>query len=639
MNTDRRLEGYRQRLEEVFSGYRAEWLDKRVFELFTEPSYFPQLTASQPCFLEGGRGTGKTTALRCLSYQGQAVLRRSRNVEVSEHWPYVGMYYRINTNRVRAFVGPELKTSSWIRMFAHYINIEFCDAIAKFLQWHAQRNPNSPTLANAALRRVAETLHLSGRDTLDDLRSELDLSKLRFEATVNNIAEDDIPSLSMQGAPIDAFMSEVKKLPQFERSSFFFLIDEYENLDVPQQRVLNTLIKHCGEYYSFKVGVRELGFRERSTLNPSEQLTHPADYRLINITQELEERFSTFAADVCVQRLEQVLSSNAAVPNLSTLLPELSPEHEAVKLGVRDVVASVTEELRNETVDNEKLQTWCANAHPLEVFALSARASTDGMTNGEKLRDILRNPGRWESHYENYRYGYLFAIRRGKRGIRKYFSGWRVFCLLAASNIRYLLELVDQSLKRHFLQGLDPSQPVSHETQTRVAQDTGQKYLRELEGISLNGAKLTRLLLGLGRVFQIMAEDPVGHTPEVNQFHLDADIGDPEDRMKVEELVADGIMNLALRRYPGSKLQQQTNIRQFDYSIHPIFAAFFGFGHRRKRKIEISDRDVLDLVSYPTDAIARIVSRQNRAIDAESRGLDELPEQMKLFEGFYASNP
>ena len=407
---------------------------------------------------------------------------------------------------------------------------------------------------------------------------------------------------------------------------------------MPQQRVLNTLIKHCGEYYSFKVGVRELGFRERSTLNPNEQLTHPADYRLVNITQELEERFSAFAADVCMQRLEQVLGSNIAAPSLNTLLPELSPEREAVKLGVSDVVDGVAEELRNATADNEEFQRWCAHAHPLEMFALSKRASADEMTNTEKLRDILGRPKQWQTHYENYKVCYLFAIRKGKRGIRKYFAGWRVFCLLAASNIRYLLELVDQSLKRHFLLGLDPWESVSHEIQTTVAQDTGQKYLRELEGISLNGAKLTRLLLGLGRVFQIMAEDPVGHTPEVNQFHLKADIGDREDRNKVEELVADGVMNLALLRYPGSKLQQQTDIRQLDYSIHPIFAAFFGFSHRRKRKIELGDRDVLDLVNHPTDAIGRIVNRQNRVADAEFGELNELPEQMKLFEGYYAGN-
>ena len=212
-----------------------------------------------------------------------------------------------------------------------------------------------------------------------------------------------------------------------------------------------------------------------------EQLTHPADYRLINITKELEERqFSSFAADVCGRRLEQVLDPDVIVPVPNKLLPELSPEDEAIKLGVKE--ATEFEDLQNEVADDEEFKNWCSNAHPLEIFALASRAREEGMSNAEKLRDVLANPNRWAVHFENYKHCYLFAIRKGKRGIRKYFTGWRVFCLLSASNIRYLLELVDQSLKRHF-EGLDldPLKAISHEIQTKVAQDTGQKYLRELE--------------------------------------------------------------------------------------------------------------------------------------------------------------
>ena len=634
MDTDR-LKNYRKALAELFSGYRAEWLDERLFDLFTEPSYFPQLTTSHPCFLEGGRGTGKTTVLRCLSYQGQAALRSAQDRDVPKEWPYVGLYYRVNTNRVRAFGGPELELLDWTRMFAHYVNIEFCEAVVGFLIWHTQQNPRMPAVSSAGLSRVGATLHLDAASNLDELRDGLRLSKLKFEAAVNNIADrSSLPALSVQGGPIDALLREVKELSQFRHSSFFFLIDEYENLDKPQQRVLNTLIKHCGELYSFKVGVRELGFRERSTLNPQEQLTHPADYKLINISQELEGRFSEFASEVCRQRLQQVIGADEPMLGLTALLPELSAEEEAAKLGVKDAVASVVEELRSAASDNEGFRSWLSDADLLEVFALSTRARREEMTNVEKLGDILRDPQRWNRHYENYKYSYLFAIRQGKPGPRKYFSGWRVFCLLAASNIRYLLELVDQALNKHFNERLGPLDPVRHEIQTVVAQNTGQRNLRELEGISLNGGKLSRLLLGLGRIYQVMAEDPTGHTPEVNQFHLDADIEDAKCRSRVAELVTDGVMNLALLRYPGTKLQQHTDIRQFDYAVHPIFSAFFGFSHRRKRKIELSDQDILALIDRPKDTIREILNRQNRSVGVV---LDELPEQMQLFRSFYAT--
>ncbi len=222
---------YRERLAELFSGYRAEWLDEKVFELFTEPSYFPQLTGTHPCFLEGGRGTGKTTALRCLSYQGQAALRRIRENSDLWNWPYVGLYYRVNTNRVRAFSGPELNATAWVRLFAHYINLEFCEAVAGFLLWYAQANPRSQKPTPAALGRVATSLHVRAPANVNELMEELVGAKLRFEAAINNIGEGtELPLLSLQGAPIDALMGAVRELPQFRESAFFFLVDEYENL-------------------------------------------------------------------------------------------------------------------------------------------------------------------------------------------------------------------------------------------------------------------------------------------------------------------------------------------------------------------------------------------------------------------------
>jgi hypothetical protein len=98
----------------------------------------------------------------------------------------------------------------------------------------------------------------------------------------------------------------------------------------------------------------------------------------------------------------------------------------------------------------------------------------------------------------------------------------------------------------------------------------------------------------------------------------------------VEELLREGIVHLALLRYVGSKLQDQSDIRHFDYVIHPIYAPFFGFSHRRKRKIGLADRDVIDLVEKPAATIKQLLAGQNRIVD------DALPEQMELFSTFYA---
>ena len=620
---------YRQKLADLFSGYRAEWISERVFELFTEPSYFPQLTTSHPCFLVGGRGTGKTTVLRCLSYEGQAALRQRDTVSDGKEANYVGMYYRANTNRVRAFEGDELDLPVWNRVFAHYINLEFCGLILDFLQWYETTHDAPVALSHQALAKISASLLLDeDTQTISELSDCLELSRLRFEASINNVSDAADLGLTLQAAPIDILMGEVRLLPQFASKHFFFLIDEYENFSGEQQRVINTLVKHCGELYSFKIGVRELGFRERSTLNKDERLSHPADYDLIDITRELSGRFSEFATSVCASRLAQVIGD---VPSLRPLLPELTPEDEARILGVEHMVERLHDNVAM-TADRSELVDWLRRAEPLEAFTVSLRAQAEGRSLSEKLSDILGNPKKWKEEYGNYKHAYLFAIRKGKRGIRKYFCGWRVYCLLAGSNIRFLLELVDQAFNHHLDEGGDLREPVSPDLQTKAAQLTGQVNLRELEGLSLEGAKLTRLLLGLGRVFQVMAEDPVGHTPEVNQFHMAPGSEDSSMRATVEGMLDEGIMHLALVRFSASKLQQPSNLRDYDYTIHPIFSAFLGFGYRRKRKVALRDRDLNALVNTPSAAITEIVGRQNRT------GQSGLPEQLNMFAEYYGQD-
>src|SRR6266516_1393928 len=274
-----------------------------MFELFTEPAYFPELTTSRPCMLLGGRGTGKTTVLRCMSYEGQFVLQGRTPNEIPR-WNYYGLYYRVNTNRVTAFTGPELAPDRWKRVFAHYFNLVCCDLVVHFLEWYYLNCPQLPVLSRGDCSRVASSLHLPEAGDLATLATRIVEAQTQFEAFINNVADDSSLPLSMQGAPLDALVAVIQHLPLLKGKNFFFLVDEYENLEDYQQQVINTLIKHLGQLYSFKVGVRELGWRCRTTLTPNEQLISPADYVRIRIADKLEgDRFLTFAQKVCNERI------------------------------------------------------------------------------------------------------------------------------------------------------------------------------------------------------------------------------------------------------------------------------------------------------------------------------------------------
>ncbi|MDP2898917.1 MAG: hypothetical protein Q8Q12_20460 [bacterium] len=457
-----------------------------------------------------------------------------------------------------------------------------------------------------------------------------------FEACLNNVAEGKLPPLSMQGAPLDALFEALPRLPDFVHKTFFFLIDEYENFLDYQQRVVNTLIKHSGEAYTFKVGVRELGWRCRTTLNENEQLIHPADYERIHIQEKLDgEPFVKLALQVCNERIKRLRIPRKRVPNLEQLLPPLDEDEEAelldegsgkLEAAARELSRAVPPE------DSPLLQTLT----PLQKYFLLCWSQGKAMPLEQVWRQFLDSTVEHETRYMNYKHSILYTLRRGKRGIQKYYSGWRVFTQLAACNIRYFLELVVQSLLTALEHTGRLDKPISAKIQTLAAQAVGKKNLSELEGLSVYGGQLTKLLLGLGRVFQTMASEPLGHAPEVNQFHL-VD-GDPlysetktgtDQPDEVECLLTSAVMHLALLRSPGSKLADETETKDYDYMIHPIFSPFFVFSHRRKRKMSLRRDQLLGLVHHPKKTIREILAAQNRATE------DPLPEQLLMFQGYY----
>ena len=614
------------RLSDLFGGHKAEWLGPRLFNLFSAPSYFPQMTTSRPCILIGGRGTGKTTVLRGLSYQGRFELEK-RDEKTVASWPYYGFYYRVDTNKVAAFKGPELLDIDWRRRFGHYINLLMCIQVLRFLSWFEATSQIPTDLPEDDLANIAAAFSLDSPNSNKDLLHQLNRSLTEFEAHINNVADDPRPRLSMQGAPINMLLESVKGIEVFANKLFFFLIDEYENFEDYQQQLMNTLIKHSGELYSFKICVKELGWRVRTTISGNESLSSPADYARINISEVMEDgRFEDFSHKVCQDRLAALIEgSDQDAVKIKELLPRLSEEEEAKLLRIQEHNSETLRELQGigpkETV--ERLT-------PMEICLLAYWARSKGQSLSEVFQDFQKDPSGWKTRLSNYQHALLFTLRRGRTGIQKYYAGWDTFIHLSGNNIRFLLQLVEESLARHLRNGGNLQEPLTAEVQTHAAQAIGRRNLTELEGLSVHGAQLTKLLLSLGRILGVMAAHPEGHAPEVNQFEVAGGRPGWPEQNETDTLLEAAVMHLALARHSGSKLADVTETRDWDYTIYPIFAPYFNFSYRRKRKMRLTAEQVLSLVRSPNPAISQVLAERNQNLE------ETLPEQLRLFEAFYA---
>lgn len=609
-----------QLLAKSLGSFRAENLERRMlFDLYTAPSYFPELLQPIPCFLQGGRGTGKTTVLRYLSYEAALA-------GINSEQPFHGLYVKFERSEISAFRGAGLDDGSWTRIFAHYINLVQCLSLLEYVRiaYHADLD----ALATEPLQRFARSLLLpSGSETVHSAIDCIHNLLIDLQNSVNNIHDEPMVQASTMGVPVRYLIEACDAMPRFAERQVAFLFDELEVLENYQQRVINTLIKQANDRLTYKVGVREEGLRERVVVGGDQEIRTPADYALVRIEERLQgDSWADFAAMVISGRLSPVWDQDSdPIRDLHLLFPGLTIEEEAMALGAGEVA----ERMRLDASIQESIKELTN----YEVFFADFISRSRSKPIAEVAETIRQGGTDYRNLRNNYDYAALFTLKRRKPGRTKYYCGWQTLLSLANGNIRYLLQLVSTILLEHARKHHSLSIPVSAEVQTDCCSIVGSEILRDSEGVSLSGARLMKLVLALGQVFHELAVTPEGHAAEITQFEISNEATAPSDELEsVRKVLRDAVMHLALVRVSGTKLGGDADTRTYDYMLHPIFAGFFRYSYRRKRKMGLTSAEIIGLMENPKATIAQILRRHHREVPAE------LPGQLQLFGGFLESN-
>jgi len=608
-------------LLDLFGDYRAEWRSDLFGSLFIQPPYFSELESIRPCVLFGGRGTGKTTALRSLRFD--AAYERMVRSGIQTRIPYLGIYIRINKNRVSGFRGAGQPTDIWSKSFAHYINLLIAFEFSRLTEW-LEMSEQWPAFSTDELSEAARSLGLIAPQNTKALRQLISQAIIDLELFINNPHRTDPPLLSIAEAPVRHFTAFISSRAECSGRNIFCCIDEYENLAPEQQAIINTYVKHSEPPLSYKIGVRRNGLKTRQTIDHQDLLRSPDDYNEIDADLARD-----FAIEVVEQRLHLAAQKDATIPtSMADLLPDLSRREEAKRLGAPAVASAIVTELERQ---DPALGEWARTLNA-DAYFIGYCAEMDEEPLIEVARKWHNDPTYGENRLNNYGYSSLFWLSKGRKGarVRKYYCGADTFITLASGNIRYLLHLIDESVSKHFAStGPKSSKQVVLEpiSQTEAAKAVGKKRIDQLEGLTEKGIELKRLVLAIGKLFFEYARSPIGHAPEVNFFVLS---GTPEARANITQLLNDGVAHLAFEASPRTKATTESEMRDDEYRLHPIFSPFFEFSHRRKRRATFSADLLLAVQTRPQWAIQQLMSGRSQVAP------DELPDQLALFEQFFA---
>lgn len=614
-------------LRELFGENRAEWAPARLKEFFVSPAYLQKLESMRPCFLVGGRGTGKTTSLQSLRFD--SCLERLEGVGLGfGDQEYVGVLVRMNKNRMRAFQGSQFDETHWSKLFAHYFNLLVCLEMASLALWLQQRM--QVILSSRSVERVARDLGVAKVGDLVNLQCELQQALSLLELQVNNPRKEFGIVVSIAEAPIRTFADVLNQEGLLGDRVIFCCIDEFENLLASQQEVLNTYVKHSAPPISYKIGVRKNGIRSRRTLDGQDLLKTPDDYAEIEIADEGFEFFAQAVADLRLKIAKEQVPQVAGT--LAKFLDELSFSEEAELLGARKVADRILEELK---VIDVGLYAYFEKKPKTETYFLKYWQESEGASSiGDLAKDWKDHESEWQTRLGNYGFASLFWLSRGNKGarIKKYYCGQRVFLALAGGNIRYFLELIDSAIT-HEMDNVAKDyipESLSPKSQTLAARDVGARRINQIEGLADHGVQLKRLVLAVGKVFFELARTPLGRTPEVTSFVL---TGLDSDLSRIHELLLEGVGHLAFEVAPRTKPTSNVEVKDDEFRLHRIFSAFFEMSHRKKRRITFNARDLVGVLDdHPSSSISALLENRKQSL------VEELPEQLAFFSAFYDGN-
>lgn len=276
---------------------------------FPEGSYVEMVkpTSPMPMIIVGGKGSGKTHLMRYFSYDVQ-LMRRTDVLAALQQDRFLGLYFRCSGLNTERFSGKGQPDDVWRTVFEYYMELWIGQVVVDALADVFERDPALATFESDLSRYISrhgEPLALGGGGQIETLREASD--RLRsWRADVDLAVNNSVMTRSLnvevratRGSLIFGLAESVSTvIPALRDVAFLFLIDEFENLDVAQQRYINTLVRERQPPTCIKIGVRRYGLRTFSTYSAGEDNREGSEYELLDLDKRLRlnaqayERFS-----------------------------------------------------------------------------------------------------------------------------------------------------------------------------------------------------------------------------------------------------------------------------------------------------------------------------------------------------------
>ncbi|MCW8830317.1 MAG: hypothetical protein OQK32_02235 [Gammaproteobacteria bacterium] len=635
-------------LRDLISRNRAEELDLDVWEHFVIPPYFDHLDlvmARKPRIIIGGRGCGKTMLLRYMSHYSAFSPKRDRVPDNAiEH---IGLYWRADTQFCSALKGRGIDDLEWQAAFEHYI------ALVLSLEFFAALHRVSLSSCSAFSSDEFDSIDLSKLSAFDENMPKdvteayqyIEQQLWRLETWVNNPktmkSPQFIPGVRFLNRLVNLVIAQAQGLNE---ARFYVYVDEYENLTLHQQKVINTWLKHSESPVIFNVAMKREAFQTRQTLG-EESLSYVHDMRHIDLEDLLLDSWSsyqTFAAEIlvlelCMSNISSEFPTTVDVLRDDSLLyARREPEYknkvvewakglfptptqkELAELAfsensvVSKIKSNLEKALKNKkcnlnvdlffrpelpeaTIVTQSL-LWRERIDPNNVVK-----ELDKLSEGQKNK--YSGSAGW---IHNNFIGSLLHTYAPYSKACPFYAGFESFLSLSHGNIRHFLELCNKSINRSIDIHGNVTFPVEISAQAEAARQASADLISEVRTFGRYGEQLHTFLLRLGSIFAESQRRPSQSEPEVTHFSITKGSNVSGSALKI---LREATKWSVLYEARETKKKDPSNPESYEYVLNPIYAPYFHISYRKRRKLELSSIELNVLVEGTIDQFKEIYKK------------------------------
>lgn len=618
-------------LLDSFSKSRAEEYPLDVWNEFVIPPRYKEYSRlfnyHRAVMIEGGRGSGKTMFLKYHCHNTR--FSKNRDSISSKELEHVGLYFRPDTD-FSAMINEFNFGANWKSVFTHYIFLGLLEDFSRSIEGISNTTFEDISFSSSPLScETPESLQRVLKNfpaTYEGLLSYQKVALAEFNMWLNDIESFDKPPLIEPRTVLSQLVGQLKEfLPELKDLSFYIYFDEFENLTVDQQKVINNWMKHGKHPLIFNAAYKK-GVKVNRETHSKEKLVLRNDYKVVDLEKFENQEFKTFASEVLVLKLMEEVNIDGFETFKKYFCNEEYLENrnqesykQSVLKGARDFLPSYTysevaDMIMKEPSLVKRLEKFLiAPALPdkskyIATDFINHDYAAESLINGlllnrnKKPLDVLKtftnlvNSGEsaeYKAQIEQYLVGAILWIYLSASWKKcPVYSGFDRFCMLAKGNMRHFIELCYQSLSLAAINNVQISKdmitPISQAIQAEAAIESSRLEIEKVDELGQHGEKLRFIVNRLGLFFQLIQKRKSQSENEVNHFSIkvsDDSLIDETTKALLNEAV---IWSILIEEVGDTKRKSAHDISSKEYMLHPIFSPHFGISYRRKKKFEFS---------------------------------------------------